>query len=363
MKEQENKSIKNEIKKETEEYFKSHSVSHSLLSMLSNPKWIEWRIKNIEVDDGDKKHFRIGSAIDCLITEPHKFNDLFHVSNLNNPSGLMGKFIYYLPQGIEKIKEVEDMTESDLEVYKVAWEKAEYKTPLKTVVKNFWANAEYYTFYFTSKNTVNKTVLSQDEYKDVEAAVENINANVYIRKYFSRITPEGIVREFQKTILWNHIYSKELDIFDTPVTKEIGCKAILDLLEWDHEQKTVRGIDLKSTGHSTYDFKDSFYEYGYFRQAAFYYLAISALLKQLNKEDYTILPFQFIVTPKSNKGYPALIYEVSQDSLAKGFTGFIHNDKKYTGVTELIDDFIWHREHGEWNAQRKVIESQYKLII
>lgn len=38
MKEQENKSIKNEIKKETEEYFKSHSVSHSLLSMLSNPK-------------------------------------------------------------------------------------------------------------------------------------------------------------------------------------------------------------------------------------------------------------------------------------------------------------------------------------
>lgn len=69
------------------------------------------------------------------------------------------------------------------------------------MVKNFWANAEYYTFYFTSKNTVNKTVLSQDEYKDVEAAVENINANVYIRKYFSRITPEGIVREFQKTIL------------------------------------------------------------------------------------------------------------------------------------------------------------------
>lgn len=344
------------------EYFSHPALNNSLLNTLSNPKWIEWKMSNVEVEDGDKRHFRIGSAIDTLLTEPYRFDELFCIVNLNAPSGLMGKFIYYLPKGL--FPPEDEINDIYLEDFKEAYEKSGYKLPIKTVVSNLWSEPTYYNFYYMSKNTENKTLLSLDEFKEVEEAVKNIRSNSFINHYFSIISDNPhIQKEFQKVIFFEYECPTGIkDYFtDEEVHEPVECKAMMDLVVWDHKEKTVRLIDLKSTGHSTYDFEEYFYSYGYFRQCAFYTLAMQHYLKS-NNLDYTILPFQFIVTPKSNKGYPALIYEVSEETLNKGFSGTVR-DKKLPGVYELIKDYLWHYKNKDWSARREIIEQNYKITI
>lgn len=349
------------------EYTAIPAVNNSILNMVaSNPKWIEWRMQGVEMDDGDKVAFRVGSAIDCLLTEPHKFDAQFFVTNLNKPTGMMGKFIYYLPEGLVNPLS-EDSTKSDFDEkpYKEAYEKSGYKTPLKTVVKNFWTEPIYVNYYLVSNSVKDKQVLSIEEYKEVEFAVKAISSNPHTASYFSSIRPDNIQHCYQYPIIWNKtLTSQKSDLFgDYTDTEEVMCKGLLDLVIWDHELKTVRPVDLKSTGHSTLDFEKYFYEYSYFRQCAFYVDGLKEELKKLNRTDYTILPFHFVVTPKKNMGYPALIFEVSLDTLEKGYLGGVHDGKYYKGLNQLISDYIWHKKTGNWSAPRDIIEKNYLLKL
>ncbi len=48
----------------------------------------------------DTPSLRIGSALDCLLTSPSRWEDDFVVLNVTKPYGLMGKFVENLPKGM-----------------------------------------------------------------------------------------------------------------------------------------------------------------------------------------------------------------------------------------------------------------------
>ena len=62
-------------------------------------------------------------------------------------------------------------------------------------------------------------------------------------------------------------------------------------------------------------------------------------------------------------GYPALIYEVSPEKIQEGRDGFERDGKKYSGWIQLIEDYIWHKKTGMWDAPREIIEKDYKILI
>lgn len=69
---------------------------------------------------------------------------------------------------------------------------------------------------------------------------------------------------------------------------KVKCKSLLDRVCFDHVNKKIILIDLKTTVN-VYDFKHSVEEYDYFRQIAYYGLAIQwymANVLNLNTEDY-----------------------------------------------------------------------------
>ena len=79
------------------DYYASNRVSNSLLSALKNPRWLKIKIETPDVEDEEKKAFRIGSAVDCLLTDPARWDDEFVVSDVVRPSGFMSKFVDNLP--------------------------------------------------------------------------------------------------------------------------------------------------------------------------------------------------------------------------------------------------------------------------
>lgn len=329
------------MSRKTKEYYESPRISNSLLGSINNPRLFKMKMDGLEPKE-DKNYFRIGSAVDCLLTDPESFEEDFKIIDVNRPQGLLGKFVEALPSHVTPVSPAED--------YQEAYDFSEYKISIDWVIRKFWSSEDAVKYFEIMKSLESdgRSVLSKDEYLIVETAVASIVNNEFTRPYF-HIDPED-----------DHV---EL-LHQFPVYFEyrsFECKALLDGIRINHIEKTIEPFDLKTTGKSVYSFMDSFLTYGYFRQAAFYTYAIQhdlSPIKDLFLQGYRLLPFNFIaVETRPNSTHPPVIYRVSDQDLACGFKGGRAYGKLYKGIDQLLDDYIWHKENDLWDMPRELYEA------
>lgn len=290
---------------------------------------------NPELENEETKYFRIGSALDCILTSPERWEEDFIVVDAVRPYGFMGKFIDNLPNDLK--------IEDDLALYQEAYDKAGYKMSISKVVDKFWSTPDIQDYYQATRTTGNKTVISKDEFDSVYKAKELILANEFIYKYF------------YKTSNWHEIL-KQVPIYFEYMDEK--CKALLDGILIDHEHKTIQPYDLKTTGKSVYDFPLSYLQFGYYRQCAFYELALlsdESPIKELLAQGYTLLDFIFIVAEtKVSSSHPAIIYRTSSNDRQCGLYGGSTGRKKYKGIIDLINDYKYHRDNDYWDLPREL---------
>lgn len=207
---------------------------------------------------------------------------------------------------------------------------------LQTVVKLMWGNEKYREYYIMRSQYPNKQILAEDEYQLVLRLRNKVLSNAQLRRYFIKEQHTEIL--FQCPLYFTH-------------TNGLDCKVLIDGIVIDHKEKTVQPYDLKSTIKSVYDFHgEGFYTYGYYIQAALYDEALVRFFKSedvtcdhpLRKEltfavmqGYKLKHFEFVVVTKKDDREPALIYQVSPESM--------HVFKQGTnGIYQLLDDLKWH---------------------
>lgn len=294
---------------------------------------------NPEMEDEEKSYFRIGAGLDCLLTSPERWDNDFLVIDVNRPYGLMGKFVEILPEGLSQY--------SSYDLYQEAYEKSGYKMDLTKVVGKFWENDEVVRYYKVTRNKGSKVVLSKDEYDIIIKCKELILANPYVVKYF---VPQDITTELMHQV---PIYFKY---------RGLDCKGLLDGIFIDHKNKTIQPFDLKTSSKSVYDFNLSFMQFGYYRQCAFYTLALlseESPIQEYLQEGYKLNNFIFIVVEnKLTSSTPAVIYKVSDATMLAGLIGGEVRGKKYKGIDELIDNYIYHTETGKWDLPVDLIKSE-----
>jgi hypothetical protein len=134
------------------------------------------------------------------------------------------------------------------------------------------------------------------------------------------------------------------------------CKALLDGILIDHENRTIEPYDLKTIGKSVYDFPISYLQFGYYRQCAFYELALlsdKSPIKHLLDEGYTLKDFIFIVVEsKVSSSHPAIIFETCKKDRDVGLLGGYVGNKYYKGINELIEDYKYHRDNDYWDLPK-----------
>ena len=123
--------------------------------------------------------------------------------------------------------------------------------------------------------------------------------------------------------------------------RKIILRGIVDMVELNRQNRTIRIIDLKTGGDSFSEFEFSIVKWRYFLQEAVYMKAINYLKKLLNVEDYTVLPFQFLYIGLKEK-IPVFFQMTDKwhKSAIHGFTtksGF-----RYKGLDELITEIEYH---------------------
>lgn len=341
-----------DIQTRVNDYFASQDINNSLLNLCFNPKWLEFKLNNRDLEDTEKEHFRVGSAIDSLLTQPKSFSQEFYVWTHSRPAGLMAKFVDALPENLFML----DLNEKAV-AYDFAYTTSTYKKPKKTVIKDFEETESLQAYYNARIHAEGKKILSSEDMKQVENAVNSLNIVETTKQYFSAFNANPDIEIIHQV----PVYFK---------LRGLNMKCLLDGVKINHTTKEILPFDLKSIGKSVYEFEDSFYQYGYYRQFALYTKAIEIAVENHmypfeheKYKDYIILPFEAVVTPKKEDGYPALIYQISPDKYKLGLIGGTHNNKEYKGIYELINNFKYHISARDFRAPKWVIDKDFKLVI
>ena len=300
---------------------------------------------NPDVEDEEKRYFRIGSALDTLLTDNEEFHNEFKIVSSVRPWGLMGKFVDALPLGLEQ--------DAPQEQYQEAYEKSGYKMRIDRVWSKFWENSdavEYYQDLCCEDD--GRSVLSKDEFDLVINMKELIMSNPFTHRYFFS-------------------YDDDIEIHSQiPIYFEyagLACKALMDGIIVNHKDKTIQPYDLKTSGKSVHEFEKWIPMYGYHRQAAFYSIALENWIEDYFGQikavtgavlNYEVLPFKFVVVEsKVSSQVPAIIYELSQEDLEAGLNGGYRDGRYIPGVNQLIEDYKWHLKEDKWQLPRKLYES------
>ena len=319
----------NEIQTKTlaEEYITADALSYSALSRLSDGPQA---YLNKDKPTGD--FLTTGSAVDVLLTESEEeFHKQFYVMTASKPTSEM------------MLAYTEAMIETDNP--QIAFAASGYK---KAVSESKWED-EGKPYYDAIKASKGKGILGMDQYMKVQATVNQLKENKYTKPFFSSPV-DGIEIKHQ----FIHYFEYE----------DVKGKVKLDLLVIDHNNKTIRGIDLKTTSKPPMAFKTSYRNYKYYLQGAWFQLGIMDWLATSPYSDsYKLLDFQFIVA-EMGAYKPPLIFTMNHSELRSAIHGGETSTGYYIkGINTLLEDLAYYKNNNDWEYPREVTESNGKLEL
>lgn len=129
--------------------------------------------------------------------------------------------------------------------------------------------------------------------------------------------------------------------------QKVMCKSLLDRVKIDHAERKIVLIDLKTTA-DVYNFKHSVEEYDYYRQIAFYILALTWYMKEegYDIEDYDLEAY--IIAIQSNGNNEIRVFNMlnEQELLARKDL-----------ISEALTEISYHYQTGNWDHTREYYEN------
>lgn len=339
------------LPKNTEMYYDNKRISQSQLKLLLfNPK-LFLEEEQPELYFEEKRHFVIGGAVDTLLTQPETFNDKYYVSSVEKkPSDVVKSIIHqvYDSVALENSAEFEDYT---VEILQSCIDH-DYCPTFKdeTRIKKVLEFKDYWNELIDSEN---KTLLSLEESDVITRIVKNISESPLAKYFKPNEAPNGVDIQLQLPILF------EID--------DIGCKALLDIVIFDHNNKTITPIDLKTMSGNIIDFPKSVKQRGYMIQAAWYTEALKQMCKNIAMANYKIENFCFMVA-STTEDQPPVMFQCTDKLLEEGKHGreevVIEGIKfnRVKGYLDLIDDYKWYIDNG-FHQHRDLSGNFVKLEI
>lgn len=281
---------------------------------------------------------KMGSLVDNLLFNKNKFNEIYHVSNFNEPTSSLSVLCKIILQNFATLPSLEVVT--NLVNINDLW--SNIKKPELKIAKY---NNEVFWGYLKDKfESVNKIVVTPEELQKAQETVNTLMSHKFSKHLFD---PK-----------FEHIYQQEFKI----KINQFYFRGIIDIVTIDHKNKLVYFKDLKTTSGNTSEFLISFIKYRYYLQEAVYSLAFEKVCEDLKLKNYKLAPFEFVYI--SFKEQLPLIYEVTpkwHKSALKGFK--TNNNYKYKGLYELIDEIYFHWKNQIYDLPMNIYENNGRVIL
>ena len=258
------------------------------------------------------KHLVEGKLLHCLLFEPDNLKDKFSITPGKAPSDSVRKVLKNMSLYTDAEKLFDVPSEIVLDSLKEMNLYQSLKTDEQRIVKIIKKEFEPYWEFLSNSNV---DVIDEDTLLRCKDQSEIIKSNSDVMAIF-----EEAPTDF------------ELDDYETHAEKYLSCKlkglpfglhGYIDFYSIDHKEKSIVISDLKTTGKTISDFKETVDFYNYWLQAAIYCKLVWDSMDSVeNRDDYTI-EFKFVVIDKYNQAY---VFDVTQDTLsgwAEGLGGVL----------------------------------------
>lgn len=314
--------------------------------------------------DSDKSHFRIGTAIDVILTgNPGDFREQFLIMDIKYPTDAVKNIVDSVFKSIKNQSKIGTLDKYSKNIL-VARNNIKYSMNLKddTVLKKvIEKGSNYFDTLVKRLGKKDMIILSKDEHLIVKKVVKSLRVSPQTKKFFDR--------KFQKQIQ-NADFYYQLPIYFT--FKGVECKALLDLVVVIKDQQgkaiLIEPYDLKSIGQGVSQFLYSFRKLRYDIQGGFYTEAIKFWANKDVLSEVQISDFSFIVESTVYPGEPA-VFTMSKEALVISMEGVNTENyydpdylAEYRGILSLIDDYKYYEEHG-WDKPRVFMESNGHVRI
>lgn len=322
-------------------YYERDALNYSTLSKLdSNNPGAVFREEREEFKPSPA--MTKGSLVDCLLFTPEEYDNQFLIKEevTISPS---------IKEIIDKLADT-DLIYNDTNLLSIARENNfGGKNWSDETILNRVKTDDSERYFKQKKLDTDKLIISQEIYNQAVNVTKVLKNHEFTSYIFCPI--KGVEVVFQAPIYWSEIVRGST----------IACKALLDIIILDHNNKLIIPIDLKVKSDSKYAFPSSFLRYKYYLQAAWYTKALKNTNHYLNK-GYTVVNFSFLVTSFDYPD-PPLIYKCSDQLMRVGEYGGDYENVTLRGVNELAEDYVWYRQTGNIDYPRHIYTNKGVINI
>ena len=289
-----------------------------------------------------------GTLIHMYILQPEEFRNTYVVWDKSRPTSTQQeKFC----QALASTLEIEP-NRAILSAYKEA-----YSTAGKSEDKML---SEGQKIASTLKDYINflkandgRTMISPYEYQMLEKIKQNVQSHKIARHIIDAPLRAAELCDYEAHhefhINWEYLTScgsnTEQDS-DEQEVYELHCKSLLDGLTLDFKNKKAIIYDLKTT-QKLWHFEDSIDQYDYYRQLAYYSMAVDWYLEEECKEeplDWTHV--YYIIGIDTTGSNEIRVFKVEPHVV----------QSRMDTIYDALDAIAWHQTTGKWEHSREYYE-------
>lgn len=367
-------------KTEVQRYFDDPAINQSRLKLL--PKGVDYFNSVQDETESEvmfyeeKTHFILGHAAEMKLQNGiQEFMDTYHMSDIIKPSDKLMSITQQFFDLQSRMKEPfesfplltdEGSSKKDLAS---CIEFHEYYPKWSMEVKINKIRNECEDYYNDLIKAFGKQIIDLDEAVIIDSIVNSLQQSPRTSRFFNE---DESSNEFID-------YYYQLPIYF--IYLGVECKVLIDILEVNHQKKTLRVIDIKTLGDFTLRFPSSLRKFRYDFQVAFYTIGVYRWQMTIPEiSDYKIFNPQFIVetTKPGYQGNP-ILFECSDQLIDIALYGrelfstsehfddrnmLIRQDiqtSKLFGVIGTIHLYKWHLENG-FEVDKVIREANNKSI-
>lgn len=327
-----------------EEYRAMPALSYSTLSRFEREGWR--KLPNL-FDKIEGPFLTFGSAVDTYLTDGvDAFNEQFVVCEYPAISDTLvaitkSLYIQFGPT-VLTLDGISDEDISNTALMNNYYVKPNYANHR---VKSIRENCGIY--YELLRISEGKIILTQQDYDDIIACVEELRTNKRTARFFNGVSP------------WEDNFEKLFQLKFEAEFEGISVRCMFDEIIVDHKDKKIFPIDLKTTGKPEEEFMDSFLHWRYDIQGKLYsYILQEVISKDEYFKDFTIEAYQFIVI--NRRTLSPLVYIFQDNFSDKNLV--THEGKVYRDWRPILQDLNYYLNAGTVKYSREDADTRFKLI-
>lgn len=283
-----------------------------------------------------------GTMIHEYILQPDEFWNDYVILEYDVPKVKQQKEFCDWYATLKATDPLEDEDKILLNAYNKAYSNKLSDDSKLAIAKDF---IQRYDEYIKSKSLNNtKKAISFADLNMLKTIKSNIEKHKKANKLLTD-TP-GVESHNEFHINWTFPIKTDSLKMDENKTWYAPCKSLLDRCIFDHVNKKIILIDLKTTS-DVYNFKHSVEEFDYYRQIAYYLLAITWYMKD---QDIDISDYDceaYIVAIQTNGSYEVRVFNMFNET---------ELDSRKNIIINALSELSYHYQTNNWEHTRSYYE-------